>query len=116
MVDETIVKSVRTYLRVVAEHGIPVSFGVVFGSFTTGRAHQWSDIDLIVVSPHFDGPYTRDDIHVLWHVTVRTDNRIEPIACGEKQWEQDDASAIIEIARREGQRIDIEEQPVGAKE
>jgi hypothetical protein len=42
-------------------------------------------------------------------VAARTDTRIEPIACGERQWVEDDASAIIEIARREGQRIDPEE-------
>ena len=34
-------------------------------------------------------------------------SRIEPIPCGLKQWEEDDASAIIEIARRNGIRITL---------
>jgi len=31
---------------------------------------------------------------------------IQPIPCGEKQWAEDDSSAIIEMARREGERIE----------
>jgi hypothetical protein len=31
---------------------------------------------------------------------------IQPIPCGEKQWVEDDSSAVIEIARREGERIE----------
>ena len=38
----------------------------------------------------------------LWILTARTDCRIEPIPCGEREWVEDDSRAIIEIARREG--------------
>jgi hypothetical protein len=44
---------------------------------------------------------------MLWRAAARTDVRIEPIPCGEKQWETDDESAIIEIARREGRKIKV---------
>ena len=106
MLDAAVIDAVRSYLRAARDHGIPVSFGVVFGSFAIGRAGQWSDIDLVVVSPRFDGPRSRDDVKLLWRLAARTDNRIEPIACGERQWRQDDSSAILEIARREGQRVE----------
>jgi len=36
-----------------------------------------------------------------------TDSRIEPIAVGERQWREDNSSALIEIARREGQEISL---------
>jgi hypothetical protein len=39
----------------------------------------------------------------------RTDNRIEPIPVGEKQYKEDDSSLIIEVARREGQIIPLAE-------
>jgi predicted nucleotidyltransferase len=81
----------------------------VFGSQVTGRADVWSDIDLLVVSPKFDGKRKRDDINLLWRIAARTDSRIEPIPVGEQQYETDDSSAIIEIARREGQRIPLTE-------
>jgi hypothetical protein len=35
-------------------------------------------------------------------VAARTDSRIEPVAVGQRQFEEDDSSALIEIARREG--------------
>lgn len=56
MVAESIVNPIRHYLQVVSEQGIPVHYGVVFGSQVTGRADVWSDIDLLVVSPKYDLP------------------------------------------------------------
>ena len=70
MVDESTVTpserpsdaAVRAYLAAVARAGIPVSFGIVFGSHAAGTADVWSDIDVVVVSPRFDGRRARSDI------------------------------------------------------
>ena len=98
MVDESIVNAVKRYLEVVAAEGVPVSYGVVFGSHVTGRADVWSDIDLLVVSPKYDLPRKREDVNVLWRIAARTDSRIEPIPVGERQYEEDDSSAIIAVS------------------
>ena len=84
-----------------------VKFGVVFGSQAAGNADAWIDIDLLVVSPRFDHQRSREDINLLWRLAARTDNRIEPIPCGEQQWLHDDFSAIVEIARRAGETVTI---------
>jgi predicted nucleotidyltransferase len=105
VVDQSVVNAVRSYLRVLQERGLAVRFGVVFGSQVTGKAGQWSDIDLLVVSPRFDGPRERQDVDLLWRLAARADSRIEPIPCGERQWLEDDSSPIVEIARREGEQI-----------
>jgi uncharacterized protein len=110
MVDESVVKGVRDYLRALQDQGLIVKFGVVFGSQVQGMSDSWSDIDLLVVSPRFDDLRDRGYIDLLWHVAARTDSRIEPVPCGERQWREDDASAIIEIARREGQPVAITEE------
>jgi predicted nucleotidyltransferase len=102
MVDEAIIKSVRNYLGKLIANGLNVSFGVVFGSYVTGGANEWSDIDLVVVSPEFDGIVDREKVNKLWHVAARTDSRIEPIACGLERWEKDDSTPIIEVARQQG--------------
>ena len=94
--------SVRGFLRSLAGEGVVARFGVDFGSQATGTADRWSDIDLVVVSPRFDGRLRRDDIDRLWELAADTDVRIEPIPCGEREWVEDDSRAIIEIARREG--------------
>jgi len=107
MGDEKVVRSVKRYLQALQGQGIDIRFGVVFGSQATGKADAWSDIDLLIISPRFDGIHSRRDIDLLWRTTAHIDNRIEPVPCGEKQWLEDDASAIVEIARREGEEIRI---------
>ena len=109
MVDEGIVSVVGRYLTALRHRGIEVDFGVIFGSHVTGEADEWSDIDLLVVSPRFDTAHARKDVDTLWDATVGIDNRIEPIPCGLRQWEEDDVSTIVEIARREGRQVRIPE-------
>jgi len=84
---------------------VAVRFGVVFGSQVTGSTDAWSDIDLLVVSPRFDTLYDRRIVDLLWRLSAQIDSRIEPIPCGVRQWEQDNASAIVEVARRHGERV-----------
>ena len=107
MVDEAVVSAVQHYLLALRGCGLPVGFGVLFGSRAQGSEDIWSDIDLVVISPQFDDSVVRKDVDLLWRTAARTDNRIEPIPCGQRQWLEDDGSAIIEIARREGLRIDV---------
>jgi predicted nucleotidyltransferase len=107
MVNESVLNGVRKYLRALQDQGVAAKFGIVFGSQVTGNTDAWSDIDLLVVSPRFDDRLSREDINLLWRLAARTDNRIEPIPCGEQQWREDDASAIIEIARRQGEAVTV---------
>lgn len=105
MVDESVLRSVRKYLETLTREGLAVSFGVLFGSHATGSAGQWSDIDLLVVSPLFDNMRDRKLVDRLWHAAARVDSRIEPVPCGERQWREDDSNTILEWARREGIQI-----------
>ena len=107
MAEKSYLDAVGDYLEKLNEQGLAIRFGVIFGSWAKGNPDKWSDIDLMVISPRFDGPRNRRDVDLLWHLAARIDSRIEPIPCGEKQWEDDDSSAIVEIARREGKRVDF---------
>ena len=107
MVTRPIIETIRFYLQAVNESGTPVSFGVLYGSQARGTAREDSDIDLIVVSPHFDGRKDFEEVNNLWRLTARTDSRLEPIPVGEHEWKDDDSRAIIEIARREGQIVEM---------
>ena len=107
MLDASVVTTVQNYLRALQQHGVAVRFGVVFGSQLTGDADAWSDIDVLVVSPSFDAPYDYRMVDLLWRLSARVDSRIEPLPCGEHQWEEDDASAVVEIARRHGERVSV---------
>lgn len=105
MLEQSVLKAVNTYLDAVRAQGIAVERAVVFGSQAMGIAHALSDIDLLVVSPQFDAMKDRSGINLLWRLAARIDSRIEPIPCGSRQWQEDDLSAVIEIARLQGEQI-----------
>ncbi len=106
MLEQSVLKTVRNFVAAVASAGITIEKVVVFGSQARCQAREWSDIDLIVVSPQFDDIGDRTFINLLWRIAARVDSRIEPIACGSRQWREDDSSAVIEIARREGEVLE----------
>ncbi len=110
MVRAEILDSVRLYLRTLIDEGLELSFGVLFGSQVKGNTHRWSDIDLVVVAPKFDGDYEHKDVSHLWGTAGVIDSRIEPIPCGERQWEEDNGTPIIWIARKEGIKVTLEEE------
>ena len=102
MVEDAVLSAVKRYIAVLPTVGIHASRAVLFGSFVRGEADQHSDIDLVVVATEFDDGRDFDVIKNLWETTLLADNRIEPIPCGEREWESGDGRPIIEVARREG--------------
>ncbi|MFH1090611.1 MAG: nucleotidyltransferase domain-containing protein [Pseudomonadota bacterium] len=108
MVEAAVVNSVRRYLGKLVEAGLEARFAVVFGSQISGESDAWSDIDVVVVSPVFDGAFPREAVNRLWRIAARTDSRIEPVPCGELQWLEDTGIPIIETARKEGLRVSPE--------
>lgn len=106
MVAAAIQQVVRDYLHAAADAGIPARRAVLFGSQARGDAHELSDIDLVILSSALEPPRSHELIAALWRLRIHTDSRIEPIACGEKEWETDDSRIILEIARREGVMIE----------
>jgi predicted nucleotidyltransferase len=108
MVSPEIAMTIRRYLLALNAQGMPVRCGVLFGSYVKGNVHEWMDIDLLVVSPRFDEPRSRADINMLWRTAAEVDSRIEPLAVGERQLAEDRGSPILEIARREGEVIELE--------
>lgn len=102
MVDSTVVSTVKSYLAALHSVGIHAERAILFGSFADGRANEWSDIDLVIIAPEFDGARDFELIKSLWESTILADSRIEPIPCGEKEWETDESRPILEIARQGG--------------
>ena len=112
MVDDSVIRVVQHYLAVLNGAGVHAIRGVVFGSYARGEQRWESDIDLVVVAPEFDNLRDRRLSDLLWRMRAHADPRIEPIPCGERQWEEDNVSPVIEMARREGQVIPYVPQAV----
>jgi len=102
MVESAVMSAVRRYLAALPDFGIHARCAVLYGSFARGDTDEYSDIDLIVIAPEFDGLREIGLVEQLWLATASGDNRIEPIPCGEREWETDGGRPILEIARREG--------------
>jgi len=102
MVEDAVIESIKRYLASLPALGINARRAILFGSYVQGQTDEYSDIDLVVIAPEFDGVRDIALIEKLWQATISADNRIEPIPCGEQEWETDQGRPILEIARREG--------------
>lgn len=105
MVERAVIENVRRYLVRLTDEGIPSVSGIIFGSASRGEMSADSDIDVLVISPSFDGVKEQSQLDLLWRVRRYVDSRIEPIAVGTREYEDNDGSPIMEIARREGVKV-----------
>ncbi len=101
MVKEDALNLAKKYIAALCENGIPVTKAILFGSFARGDYSETSDIDILIVSPEFD---KNDESYygLLWKLTRVADYRIEPIPVGEKRFNTDTGSPVIESAKIEG--------------
>ncbi len=107
MAAQQIVAIVREYLAVLPEYGVHPQGAVLFGSAARGQEHEYSDIDLVVIAPEFDERRDLAFVKNLWRARLKSDERIEPIHCGVKEWDMGDTGRpIIEIAREQGEMIE----------
>jgi predicted nucleotidyltransferase len=115
MVDKEVIAAVKNYLKATPTVGVHAKRAILYGSFAKGNPHEWSDIDLIVIAPEFDGEKQRVHVSGLWRLTAHTDSRIEPVPCGVEEWEVDDGRPVLEIARREGVEISLDDDATPAE-
>lgn len=107
MLTRSAVALARRYLRGVHSAGIPVTRGILYGSFARGEQRADSDVDLLVVSPLFDRTKSSAIIDQLWHLRRSTGYRVEPIAVGAKEFAHRKGSPILAAARAEGIEIHL---------
>lgn len=46
---------IQQYLQALRTQGFQIQDAILFGSYARGNPHEWSDIDLAIVSHQFDG-------------------------------------------------------------
>ena len=107
MASEAVIDLVRSYLNLLRGEGFHVNQAVLFGSYARGEMRADSDIDILITSADFE-QLTWKQEERLWALTARLDSRLEPIACGESVWQNDDISPLVETARIEGIVIDVD--------
>lgn len=74
---------------------------ILFGSYVQGTAREWSDIDLAVVSPDFEGGPVSKRQERLAVLSLDRDRRIAPIGYASSEYRDPRPhSFLVEILRR----------------
>ncbi|MBU0567634.1 nucleotidyltransferase domain-containing protein [bacterium] len=70
------VEKIKEFLDMVEASGLSLEMAIVFGSYVTGKAGKWSDIDIALVCKDFTGIrfYDRKKLNPS---LIKTDKRIE---------------------------------------
>ncbi len=101
MVEKTIQKIIQLFVKELRRRKIRVKKVVLFGSRASGRAHEYSDIDVAVISPDF-GKDRFEEGARLYEIASGIDPRIEPVPISLDAYEHDTWIPIIYEIRTKG--------------
>ncbi len=77
-IPDSILEIINDYLISLEAHHIRIRKVVLFGSYVTGKADEWSDIDIALVSDDFEGDWFKDRNRIR-RLTLAVDNRLSPV-------------------------------------
>ena len=95
---EAALEIIRRFQEALVRQGVKSSKLVLFGSFSKGTYHEDSDIDLVVISRHFEGEGYWERIEILAKAISEVFEPIEAIAMTPEEWERGD-SLVVHFAR-----------------
>ena len=102
-----IIEDIKKYVDELRKHGIPVQRAFLFGSWTTGRASEESDIDVALVSDAFTGDRFLDRRRIV-PLRRRINTRIEPIPFQQQSF--DAGGHLADEIKRHGEVIPTHER------
>jgi len=88
-IDAVVMKKVRLFLDKLRQAGISVSKAYLFGSYVTGKADEWSDIDLAIVSPQIGNDRFEERVRFT-EMAITVDDRLEPLPFNQEAFDDDD--------------------------
>lgn len=77
---------VKRYADALKQH-IHVDKVILFGSYVSGHPREWSDIDIAIISPDFDGKDLFQRVRLMGKARQERDLDIEALAYGRKEYE-----------------------------
>ncbi len=76
-VNDEIINKLRESIKLLHDNNISIKEAYLFGSYATGSEHEWSDIDLALVSDDFSDNRYQERLKIM-KILSTIDNRIEP--------------------------------------
>lgn len=94
---------VRKYAEKLEEENYPFSAIYLFGSCAKDKSHEWSDIDVAVISERLNRNRDKNE-NLLWHIRRKVDSMIEPHGFTIKDF-QDECDPMVHEIKKTGIRI-----------
>lgn len=101
MVEKTIQRAISAFIKELKKRKIRVAKVILYGSRASGRAHEYSDIDVAVVSPDFGKDRYREGAK-LFEIACTIDPRIEPVPISLSSYKNDTWIPLIHEIRKNG--------------
>jgi predicted nucleotidyltransferase len=101
-INASIIETLRKFLDKLKENGIPIEAAYLFGSYAKGRAKEWSDIDVAVISSDISDDRLAERIR-LSKISSHIDSRIEPVPFRPDTFVDEDP--LVWEIKKEGIRI-----------
>jgi len=96
---------IKKYISELEKNGLEVSKVFLYGSHAYGTPDENSDIDLVIISPQFDDTNREKYSSILWLATEVVDYLIEPIGVGEKFFNSNKFSPLLDLVKSKGLEI-----------
>ena len=104
MVEREIIDKVKVFVKEVKRHRINVKKVILYGSRVSGTVHEYSDIDVAIISPDF-GKNSYNEGAKLFEIASLIDPRIEPGAISVRSFENDTWIPLIYEIRENGMEL-----------
>ncbi len=101
-IDNAVMENVAAFLERLKAGGMQIAGAYLFGSHLTGKADEWSDIDLAVISPQIGSDRFEERVR-LTKIALAIDDRIEPLPFSPDSFTPDDP--LVREILRTGQRV-----------
>lgn len=103
-IDTVVLREIQEFARRLKDRPLRIEGLYLFGSYAKSRQHQWSDIDVAVVSPDFSGDRFEERVQLM-RIASRIDDRLEPVPFRPETFSESDPLAW-EIMRH-GIKIEV---------
>ncbi len=92
---------IKRFIDELEKNNIPIKEAILFGSYAKGNYHDWSDIDLALVSDAFEGERFRDR-NKIRRIKLEISCDLEPLPYRPQDFTSDDpfVQKIIETGMR----------------
>lgn len=101
MVEKEVVKKIEEFVKALKRDNINVAKVILYGSRVSGKAHEYSDIDVAIVSPDFGKDRFEEGVR-LFKIACEIDSLIEPVPISLESYEKDTWIPLIYEIRVNG--------------